>query len=196
MGFKHCTRCGELKPISEFPRNRQAKSGIRPRCKVCHSADARAWALANHERYKARLRAYHRAHGGKDGGPPRMRTGPAPLEVRREKKRDYAWRNREKFKEWNLRWAAKNKHVAAEGCRRRQVSKQQATPRWANRFFVQEAYALARLRTLALGEPWVVDHIVPIKSEIVCGLHNEFNLQVIPSRDNRAKSNRYWPHMP
>lgn len=49
---------------------------------------------------------------------------------------------------------------------------------------------------MALGELWVVDHIVPIKSQIVCGLHNEFNLQVIPSRDNRAKSNRYWPHMP
>ena len=41
-----------------------------------------------------------------------------------------------------------------------------------------------------------VDHIVPLNSPIVCGLHNEFNLQIIPPATNYHKSNNYWPDMP
>ena len=43
---------------------------------------------------------------------------------------------------------------------------------------------------------WEVDHIVPIKSKIVCGLHTEQNLRIVPRRVNRSKNNRYWPQMP
>jgi 5-methylcytosine-specific restriction endonuclease McrA len=41
-----------------------------------------------------------------------------------------------------------------------------------------------------------VDHIVPLKSPLVCGLHVEHNLQVIPATQNRRKHNRVWPDMP
>lgn len=76
------------------------------------------------------------------------------------------------------------------------VSRDTATPAWANEFFMNEAYRLARLRTKVLGRKWVVDHIVPLNSKIVCGLHAHTNLQVIPQRTNAIKSNRWWPDMP
>lgn len=41
-----------------------------------------------------------------------------------------------------------------------------------------------------------VDHIVPIKSPIVCGLHCEANLQILPEAENIRKGNRHWPDMP
>lgn len=59
-----------------------------------------------------------------------------------------------------------------------------------------EAYSLAQMRTLVLGEEWAVDHIVPLKSPIVCGLHNEYNLAVITRSANSSKRNRHWPDMP
>jgi hypothetical protein len=35
-----------------------------------------------------------------------------------------------------------------------------------------------------------LDHIVPIQSEIVCGLHVWWNLRVVPRFDNRSKGNK------
>ena len=40
-----------------------------------------------------------------------------------------------------------------------------------------------------------VDHTVPLKSKLVCGLHCEANLRLLPGRENQAKSNRIWPDM-
>jgi hypothetical protein len=41
-----------------------------------------------------------------------------------------------------------------------------------------------------------VDHIVPLQSEIVCGLHGEANLQLLTETENKVKSNKLWPDMP
>lgn len=41
-----------------------------------------------------------------------------------------------------------------------------------------------------------VDHIVPIKSDIVCGLHCIDNFQLMTREDNARKGNRFWPDMP
>lgn len=65
-----------------------------------------------------------------------------------------------------------------------------------NTFVVQEAYALAKVRTRTTGIAWQVDHIVPLKSKTVCGLHCAANLRVIPAEENWSKGNRHWPHMP
>ena len=67
------------------------------------------------------------------------------------------------------------------------------SPKWANEFFIEEAYRLAAMRTKMLGYKWHVDHIVPLKSKLVCGLHVENNLRVIPAKDNLIKGNRSWP---
>jgi hypothetical protein len=40
-----------------------------------------------------------------------------------------------------------------------------------------------------------VDHIVPLTSDLVCGLHCEANLQIAVGKDNIAKNNRWWPDM-
>ena len=48
----------------------------------------------------------------------------------------------------------------------------------------------------ACGYDAHVDHIVPIKSNIVCGLHVPWNLTVIFSGHNLTKSNHIWPDHP
>jgi len=64
-----------------------------------------------------------------------------------------------------------------------------ATPAWADLGRIAEFYANA-------PEGCDVDHIVPLVSPIVCGLHCEANLQYLPSAENQSKRNFHWPDMP
>lgn len=88
-------------------------------------------------------------------------------------------------------WRKNNLHKHAAKENRRRFAKKQASPSWANKFFIEEIYHLAMLKTKMAGIEWHVDHIIPLKSDVVCGLHCEFNLQVIPAIENIKKSNRY-----
>lgn len=101
------------------------------------------------------------------------------------------WRaeNPEKHREISRNWYARNPATCLEYSRTRKIRLRNAVPAWANRFFIREAYHLAKRRTEATGIVWEVDHIFPLQSPLVCGLHVENNLQVIPAVLNRAKGN-------
>jgi hypothetical protein len=71
-----------------------------------------------------------------------------------------------------------------------------ATPAWANQAKIAALYEEAQTLSGMMGEPCHVDHIVPLKSKIVCGLHCEANLQILPGLENMKKGNRVWPDMP
>jgi len=92
-------------------------------------------------------------------------------------------------------WAKKNPEKAAQNSAKRRAAKLSAYPIWANKFFIEQAYDLARKRTEVMGVRYVVDHIVPLQSKFVCGLHVEHNLRVIPEAANATKGNRWWPDM-
>lgn len=126
----------------------------------------------------------------------------------REKNPDYApsynkayyKENKEKIKINTKRWREANREKLlpfnAARVNRRNASKRNATPKWANQELIAKLYAEAAVMTAKTGVTFHVDHIVPMQSKIVCGLHCESNLRVIPGKDNQSKGNRYWPDCP
>lgn len=88
------------------------------------------------------------------------------------------------------RWRAKYPERAAAAIRLYQAQKRKALPKWADRNAMRAIYAEARRLTKETGVEHHVDHIIPINSPVVCGLHVEANLQVIPAVENARKGNR------
>lgn len=73
----------------------------------------------------------------------------------------------------------------------RRAAQRNATVPWADQNRITQLYADAQTLTKELGVRFEVDHIVPLQNKLVCGLHWEGNLQIIPANDNRKKSNKF-----
>lgn len=65
------------------------------------------------------------------------------------------------------------------------------TPPWAELEQIARIYRRSRKK----GPDYHVDHIVPLVSPRVCGLHCEANLRIVHRLVNIAKANHYWPDM-
>lgn len=74
----------------------------------------------------------------------------------------------------------------------RRALKLKATPKWLTKqqqSQITAIYAEAAIKTASTGFAHQVDHIVPLRSKIVCGLHVPWNLQILTAKNNREKSN-------
>jgi hypothetical protein len=141
---------------------------------------AQAYNLANPERVRAaeqrRSERYH-----------------ADLE-RRERAGQYnavyMAENADKIREQRAKFRKENGARLAE---RQRVRLLHATPPWLTPEQRREmllVYERAAELTALTGIKHEVDHVWPLKGRKSCGLHVPWNLQVLPSRENRRKLNR------
>ena len=69
----------------------------------------------------------------------------------------------------------------------------QATPKWLtaeDKLQIRMKYRLAIELSRRMGVLHVVDHVVPLQGEEVCGLHVPWNMEVITQDENLKKSNK------
>lgn len=102
MNVKQCTKCDELKPISEFGKHKLGKDGLRPCCKLCHCKQSKQWSKANPLKKKLQNRIYHREN--------RLKNRDKQIQHGREYRKENRASEANRLREW--RRANKNKHQA------------------------------------------------------------------------------------
>ena len=75
---------------------------------------------------------------------------------------------------------------------RKLLTRKLALVPWADNTKIKKIYSDAARLTAETGIQYDVDHIVPLKHSLVCGLHWEGNLRVITRKENSLKSNKFY----
>ena len=196
---KACTRCEIEQPVESFSRDSARKSGIHPWCNACRKESARKRIAANPEFHRKRVAAWRAKNPDADRAI-RKSQQVKHKEKRNAESRAYRAANLDRVRLLGREWSKNNPAASRAINNARRAAKKRAIPAWASdeldQFVMSECYSLAVKRTQITGVEWHVDHVVPLRSENVCGLHCSANLQVIPARLNHAKGNRVWPDMP
>lgn len=197
--MRTCKKCEIDQPLAAFSRDCNRRDGLHPYCKACCLAYSRIRRGISPERYFAmakrfnsaaeRQRAWRLANPEKHAATVNRRDKGKSIEAQAR----WRERNRESERARAAAYAKANPSRYAEYAAKRRAIARLATPTWADRTAIRRVYAEAARVTASTGVPHEVDHIVPLRAKRVCGLHVEFNLQVIPSIANARKSNRLWP---
>lgn len=178
--MKICRICRSEKPLSEFHPAKAGKGGFHPWCKPC-------------------LRAYQRTRYVKRTGDAADRHAKRMEELREKiqttvRERDYvprrfalsqgpkAWGNR--FRKWS---ECQQGYRAARNAWKQIHKRGRNIPPWMH---VADTFPIYAMRA-RLGDNFVVDHIVPLRGETVCGLHVPWNLQLLTVAENREKGSKF-----
>lgn len=187
---KECKACGTVKEFTQFHPSRSRLDGRMTECIPClhertkqivkkpqnkEKRGPRDYYLASKESYKARAKKWAEANP----------------EKRREITKAYTKRNPELLYEVRKKHRLANPGLYAAHYKMRQTRKRKAMPAWADQEAIRKIYDDCAEISRATGVQHHVDHYYPLKSDIVCGLHNEYNLRVIPAVENLSKGNSF-----
>ena len=210
MNTKRCAKCFEIRSSEEFYLDSAAKGGQRPVCKQCDKSASSAWRKLNPEKAAATSAKWwaanpekHRVYAAKwrKLNPQKNRDTKArwaknnPDKVKASAAR-FSKSNHGKYAAYWANWAKAHRPQLNAKDSKRRAAELNATPNWANSADIKKFYDDAKRLTARTGIPHEVDHVVPLKNMIVCGLHVSHNLQTVTRFANRSKCNRRWPDMP
>jgi len=171
--LKYCKACDTHKSRVDFYKLNSAPDRLQYRCKACHKKANAKWNKTDSAREIFRKNAIKQRIKNKDN----------PVYLDRKSKQNKSYRSSGKGKANNLKWKKDNKGLVNADCAKRRAAKIKAVPKWADLSRVKEIYKSCR-------EGYHVDHIYPLISNWVCGLHCEDNLQHLIAKANLSKSNR------
>lgn len=173
--FRVCPRCKDNLPKSCFGKDNHRTNGLAVYCLNCQQARSREWCEKNPEKKLTHDKAYRAAN----------------LERYAVNNRAYVARNAAELDAYHRKYRQENAgRIAAHNIGRIRGEKR-ATPAWANLHEINRIYAEAKGLEARDGVKRHVDHVVPIKHNLVCGLHVEHNLQILTASENVRKKNKF-----
>ena len=174
METKTCYRCCNTLPKEQFCKAKGNKDSLSGTCKACQ----KQYRLDNKEKQKAYFSIYYQNN----------------KEKKDKQSSDYVSQNRDKINAYSRDYAKTIRHKRSAYAMKRYAQGKNCTPPWLTKeqlIQIEDFYWLAADLKITTGQEYHVDHIVPVQGKNVCGLHVPWNLQVLPSDINIAKSNKF-----
>ena len=216
-GHKICNKCGEEKLLDQFHKYSLSKDGHKGECKDCMCARSREYQEKNADKVKANKQAYRNSEEGKAverayakkkyeenreeilakhkeweerNREYRLQYHREYNAAHREEAKLYRIKNRDRNSEYGRIWRLNNKGLNCAKTAKRRAALKRALPKWADLNAIKEIYKQASLLR-AQGIDVHVDHIDPLQSDLVCGLHVETNLRIVPGKENLSRNNKF-----
>ncbi len=173
ISIKH--RLANKEAVARRDREWRAKNRDRKR------AQDAAYKAAKADRLKQQSHEYYAKHSTK------IRTNRSMHHATRKTDSTY----RTKMLEVAADWRAANPDKMATHHADRFFKFQRSTPHWADLAAIRVIYEKRDELSERFGIQLQVDHVIPINSPTVCGLHVPANLQLLEKSLNSAKGNRF-----
>lgn len=175
------------------------------RCHECHRLRKQELWASSPEKYRSRskqkyqanpsqYREYRRNYYQKHSEAERFRRRKyyeVNTQVERGRNRNWKLRHKEWVKYYQTQWSTLNLSKVLAANARRRAALIKAAPPWVNKEQIETIYKRCQELTLNSGILHHVDHIVPLKNKIVCGLHVPWNLQILTAEENLKKRNKF-----
>ena len=187
-----CKVCLVEKFLTEFRVSPGTKLGVRGTCKECARSEAAKKYKANPEAARAK-RAEWIENNPLLAGEISRKSYVKHKEKRLQERKEWRRKNLEKDRAREKRYLENNRPIVYAKNARRRAAETRATPPWLTsiqKAQIQEFYELAAARNAQTAEKHHVDHIVPLRSEAIMGLHVPWNLQILTEFENCRKHNK------
>lgn len=180
---------GACVACSQSPAHRAATAQWRARNQEVSKASCKA----SYQRHRVERLQKSAAYYQKNVGTIKARSA-AFAKANPMKRAKYSANHQKKYptlvNERRKAWKRANPSYITADAAKRRAGKAQRTPSWACQSAIRAIYkAAAEQRRCGLDVH--VDHAIPLFGRRVSGLHVESNLQIIPSKINQSKSNRF-----
>lgn len=187
--MKQCCTCKINKEISAFGNNKSTKDLLDAMCKDCRKIRN----FTNKEKNAIIRKKYYDSN--KDNILLKMKMDKNPNKLKRisEYNKQYRIKNLEKIGVQRRERYSKFPEKKLSNMAKRRAARINATPKWLTKEhlnLIENLYKKAKIMSVNNNKKYHVDHIIPLNSSLVCGLHVPWNLQILEARLNIIKGNK------
>lgn len=176
-----CTLCNKKKQEHEYYRRNNRLKGISSKCKCCIK-------ILDKERYdKKREEILLQKKSYRLNNLEKIKESQT---LYREQNNEFCRERDKKYYYSNLEYNRARKQSTSM---KRRSKKLNAIAPWMTKdeeSKIRSLYKISKKISKSTGIDHHVDHIIPLVSEYVCGLHTITNLRIIPKIDNLRKGNK------
>lgn len=172
MSSKECTKCKQIQPLERFYK---CKRGLKSWCKDCENAANKLRYQKNKEHIRTQQREYYKTIAAKHNKASRV----------------WYKNNKARHNKVTSLYAKNNRPRMNALKAKRRACELSATPSWADLEAIKKIYVESKKISDESGIVHHVDHIVPLQGVNICGLHVDYNLQILTATENLRKGNKY-----